>query len=311
MRLAGLVIAGAALVAMLLLAACAPDATTVRDARETLGTFVTVTAYGADEEAIESAVDEAFDAMAAVERVLDVYSADSAASEFNMGAGPEPTELALIESAAERLEVGMWFSVRLRDVVAAWDFESGGSIPEDSELVAAMAAGGFDPGGAAKGLALDAAIDVLRSDPAVTAALVSAGSTTLTFGSKPDGGLWRIGIEDPREPSEVIATIEAEGGITVSTSGDYQRYFERGGERFHHILDPTTGFPARGLRTLTVIGATDGLDSDILSTALFVAGKDAAESYARDSGLGLFLIDDSGRALGVPDPNQRFTITQD
>jgi thiamine biosynthesis lipoprotein len=93
-----------------------------------------------------------------------------------------------------------------------------------------------------------------------------------------------------------IITGEPTGTLNVSTSGDYQLYFERDGVRYHHILDPATGQPARGLRSLTVFGHLSGLDADILSTALFVAGRDSALAYAREHGVGLYLVDDRGEA---------------
>ncbi len=75
--------------------------------------------------------------------------------------------------------------------------------------------------------------------------------------------------------------------------------------RYHHILDPDTGKPARGLQSLTVVGAGTGLDSDILSTALFVMGVDKATTYAEDNGLGLVVVDDEGRVHVVPGPEDR------
>ncbi|MBN1192667.1 MAG: FAD:protein FMN transferase, partial [Coriobacteriia bacterium] len=162
---------------------------------------------------------------------------------------------------------------------------------------------GLDLGGAAKGLALDRAREVLRASGAVSAALISSGSSTVTLGTKPDGSVWRIGIEDPRDPDSVVATFAFEGDGALSTSGDYQRFFEAEGRRYHHILHPATGFPVQGLRSLTVAGSTlSGLDSDILSTALFVRGVDEASDYARDHGIALYSVDSEGRALLVPAP---------
>jgi len=291
--------------AVIVLSGCTRVSEPLRDSRESLGTFVGVTAYiakDADAAAARDALDDAYAEMAQVESVLDAHNSDSAIVRHR---GPEttlPAEAKEVLSAVESLGVGEEFSAYLFEVVSLYDFEGGGRVPTDAELAAALDRPRFDFGGAAKGLALDRAAGSLQGSSEVGAALITAGSTTVTFGSKPDGEPWRVAIEDPRNPDTTIGTIEADGDVTVSTSGDYQRYFERDGMRYHHILDPATGLPARGMRSLTVIGAKSGLDSDILSTALFVMGQDRATSYARDNGLGLVIVDDKGRVHAVPGP---------
>lgn len=289
------------------LSGCTRASEPLRDSRESLGTFVSVTAYlpqDADEAAARDAVDAAYAEMAQVESVLDAHDADSAIARSR---GPEtstlPAEATAVLTATDDLGVEEWFSPYLFEVVSLYDFEGGGNVPADAELDAALDKPRFDFGGAAKGLALDRAAGLMEGSSEIEAALITAGSTTVTFGSKPDDEPWRIAIEDPRDPDTTIGTIEASGGVTVSTSGDYQRYFERNGVRYHHILDPATGRPVRGMRSLTVIDAASGLDSDILSTALFVMGQDRAMSYARDNGLGLVIVDDKGRVHVVPGPD--------
>jgi|GEM_PF-186811 len=255
-----------------------------------------------------------------------------------------PAEVAEVIERIDALGVAHSFSPALLDVTGAYDFEEDGRVPDPGTLNHALSTArtfvtreapdglearfdwsgiaepsqsrgygslarvrwaGLDLGGAAKGAALDRAVRVLAGSPAVESALVTAGSTTVTFGEKPTGDPWRIGIEHPRQTDAVMGTIEAYGPITVSTSGDYQRYFERGAVRYHHILDPATGAPARGLQSLTVIGAKSGLDSDILSTALFVMGASDAVQYAEEHGLGLVLVDSQGRVQVVPGPEDR------
>ena len=154
----------------------------------------------------------------------------------------------------------------------------------------------LDYGGASKGLALDRAASVLDADASVLGALVTAGSTTIAIGSKPGGDTWRIGVEDPREPGSIVAVFErASGPLVVSTSGDYQKYFETEGVRYHHILDPSTGAPARGLRSLTIASTShSALQADILSTALFVDGLTGALEEATARGLSVYLVDDEG-----------------
>lgn len=294
------------LATLLMLAACGPRSEPVQDTREALGTVVSLTLYGSDTKAMRGTADSAYVAMAEVEAELDVHAPTSAISRVNAADTPEfealPESAETVLGTICALEVREWFSPQLFATLELWDFEGAGHVPTDEELTSALADLRYDFGGAAKGLAIDEAAVALREGGAVDAALISSGSTTLAFGTKPDGEPWRIGVEDPRNPEVVVATIEARGDIAVSTSGDYQRAFERDGVRYHHILDPATGLPARGLRSLTVIGDIPGLDSDILSTALFVAGQHAATSYAEAHGLGLVLVDEQDRTHIVPGP---------
>jgi thiamine biosynthesis lipoprotein len=162
----------------------------------------------------------------------------------------------------------------------------------------------LDFGGAAKGLALDRAMSRLRETPSVRAAMITAGSSTQVWGAKPDGTPWRIGIEDPRATGRTVAIVGSPGPgpMDISTSGDYQLFFDRNGVRYHHILDPATGRPARGLRSLTVYGAFSGLDADILSTALFVMGPSGLREAAQRYGVGIYAVDDRGRVIAYSAP---------
>jgi len=313
----------------------------VMDSREALGTVVAITAYpaeGADEADVRKGLDLAYAEMTRVESALDVHDPTSPIAKINANlAGDLPPEALEIVTAPGALKVDKDFSFALLEVLKLYNFEGEGSVPATglAEFMATyareggwmvtngyiqlrsdtdayhigpglrdrvMGRVGLDFGGAAKGLALGDALTALETSAPVEAALISAGSTTLTFGEKPDGEPWRIGVEDPRDPDAVIATVEAPGHVAVSTSGDYQRYFEFDGVRYHHILDPRTGEPAHGMRSITVVGNNSGLDSDILSTALFVMGTDKATAYAKEHGLGLVIVDDEGRVRIVPGP---------
>ena len=325
-------------IALVSLTGCAADEPVVVS-REALGTVVTVTAYGDDEQAVRAAIEDAYAAMAAVESQLDSHDPGSALSRFNDTPYEEqelPPDAVEVLNAIDALGASAHFSPVLSAVTRLYDFEGGGAVPDEEALYLALVAGnGFrrittetatfarvkdpdprlepggvlapalDLGGASKGLALDRAREVLRAGGAVSAALVSSTSSTVTFGTKPDGSVWRVGVEDPRDTSRVVAVFAFEGDGALSTSGDYQRYFEADGLRYHHILDPSTGLPARGFRSLTVGGAgVSGVDADILSTALFVAGRDAARAYAEEWDVALFAVDAGGRALVVPAPER-------
>lgn len=327
-------------------AGCRSASATVVEARPELGTVVEISAWGDDRTAVREAVEKAFGRIEGVERQLDSYDPDSEISFVN--ADPyTPAELpeaakAILDRIAE-LGVDEQFDVRLGGVMALWSFGESETLPAPDDLEQALSArltreypGGsvafvappqaplepiagraatspaWDFGGAAKGYALDQAAEVLAGDPAVAAALVSAGSTTIAIGEKPDGSPWRVGIEDPRDLGRIVATMQRDTGpLAVSTSGDYQQSFESGGTLYHHILDPATGMPARGLRSLTVSGsALSALDTDILSTALFVMGAEDAMAYAMQRDLSVYAVTSDGQVLSASPGDRGVLIEQ-
>ncbi|MEM7220227.1 MAG: FAD:protein FMN transferase [Pseudomonadota bacterium] len=149
----------------------------------------------------------------------------------------------------------------------------------------------IDLGGIAKGYAVDRAIERLERR-GVSQAIVAAGGDSRILGDR-RGRPWSVGVQHPRRPQEMIAVLPLVD-TAVSTSGDYERYFEREGIRFHHILDPTSGDSARGLRSVTIMGP-EGIFTDALSTAVFVLGVDAGLALIdRLPGIDAVLVDASG-----------------
>ena len=136
----------------------------------------------------------------------------------------------------------------------------------------------LDLGGIAKGFAAQKSVEFLENT-GVTSALLSLGGNVQTLGSKPDGTKWAIGIADPDAPSEHIAIVEFEGSMALVTSGGYQRYYDIGSKRYHHIIDPKTGFPADNELASVTILARNGTMADAYSTALFVMGLEKATEF--------------------------------
>lgn len=128
-------------------------------------------------------------------------------------------------------------------------------------------------GGIAKGYAVDAAARVLREE-GLSSFFVQAGGDLYVAGKKPDGSRWRVGVRDPRgkDANDYFATIEVEDHA-FSTAGDYERSFLKGGKRYHHIIDPRTGFPATASRSVT-LWAKDALTADALDDAVFILGPE-------------------------------------
>ena len=151
----------------------------------------------------------------------------------------------------------------------------------------------LDLGGIAKGYALDRARLVIENF-GVKAALVNAGGDILAVGEKAPGKPWRVGVQDPRSGNAMVAVASVKDKIIV-TSGDYERFFVKNGKRYHHILDPRTGYPATGLRSVTIV-ATDGLTADALATAVLVLGPDEGLKLVESiQGIEALLIDSAGR----------------
>jgi thiamine biosynthesis lipoprotein len=167
---------------------------------------------------------------------------------------------------------------------------------EGSRLV--LPAGmGFDWGGIAKGLAVDRAARELKAQ-GITRGFINAGGDLYCWGLNPEGRPWQVGVRHPRTDGLLGVLSLSESG--AATSGDYQRYFEVEGVRYHHIFDPKTGLPARGKRSVTVVGP-ETVVCDALSTALFVspAPERILEKYPA---YGAILVDDRGllSVLGRP-----------
>jgi FAD:protein FMN transferase len=156
----------------------------------------------------------------------------------------------------------------------------------------------LDLGGYAKGYALDLAVRRLRK-MGIENAIINAGGDLRAIGLH-GGRPWRIGIRDPRTGG-VLASIEVSGDESVMTSGDYQRFFEYQGQRYSHILDPRTGYPAQGTESATVIdgNATQG---DAAATALFVAGPEQWPQVAKSMGIRyVLLVDSAGMVHMTPE----------
>lgn len=145
-------------------------------------------------------------------------------------------------------------------------------------------------GAIGKGYAIEQAKDVLKSSDA-TGGMISAGSSIYVYGTKTDGSQFRVALRDPRGDENSAIGVLTLSDTTISTSGDYERYFEKDGVRYHHILDPRTGYPAdSGLMQVTII-CDDSVMGDALSTACFVLGLDEGMKLAEKYGVDAIFVD--------------------
>ena len=161
----------------------------------------------------------------------------------------------------------------IQKALALVDYEK---IQADSKTVTLKKGQSLDLGAVGKGAACDAAKAYLEKS-GVKGAVISVGGSILAYGKRNKlGDKWRVAVRHPREENAYIGVINLSEGF-VSTSGDYEKYFEKDGKRYHHILDANTGYPAdSGLASVTVL-CKSGLLSDALSTACFILGEEKSK----------------------------------
>ncbi|MEE3259054.1 MAG: FAD:protein FMN transferase [Candidatus Latescibacterota bacterium] len=266
----------------------------VREDRLTLGTLVTVKLYG-DETEVRPHIERAFTELDRVDSLMSRYRQDGELRRLERAAldgASASAELIAVLARSQHFAAltGGAFDCTVGALTALWGFPDAVAPPARAQIDSALALVGYeglevaaasiriarpglrlDLGAAAKGFAVDRMVAALE-ELGVVAGLIDAGGDIRYWGQKPDGRPWRFGVQHPRDPQCYIE-VEDLGLAAIATSGDYQQYFEWQGERYHHLLDPQTGYPARGCISATVWAAT-ALDADILSTAVFVLGPE-------------------------------------
>lgn len=285
-----------------------------------MGSEFRIACYAESRKLAAGAITAAFDEARRIDRLLSNYRPDSELSQVNQSAADSPVrisrELADLLVRCQRYSEASEgaFDITVGALVKAWGFHGGdGHWPSAWALWRARRNVGYqhllvdrenrevrfersglqlDPGGIGKGYAVDRAISVLRQY-GVYSALVSSGTSSIfAMGSPPaEGRGWSLDIRGagPSARSSQSVTLRDEG---LSTSGSYEKYFERGNDRYGHVLDPRTGRPARGLVAVSVI-ATTATDAEAWSTALLVNGAAWAHQN-RSPGMRVLLCPERG-----------------
>lgn len=265
-----------------------------------LGTLVSIKAYGSDNKKVEIAVKGAVKEIERIDREMDSGNPKSEVSKINKRMSQKaPSKINISEDLSSVIAISKnynieskgAFDITVGPIMELWGFNKEPRVPSMEKLQEALAfvdmnnleideknnvldfhkrGTQIDLGGVAKGYAVDRAVAILKKK-GIKQALVTTGSTTTVIGNKPGGIPWQIGIRDPRKEKKTIGILEL-SDKNVSTSGDYQIFFEKNGKRYHHILNPQTGLPARGFQSVTIVTTKSCTEADIISTAVFVLG---------------------------------------
>jgi FAD:protein FMN transferase len=299
------------------------------ESREVMGCTGTVRACGPDASALPGVVGDALDELERVDRLMSHYRPDSPLSRLNREAanGPVAVEPELLGFLAECLrwsrDSGGAFDVTVGPLMKAWGFfRDAGRVPGEAELARVRSVVGhrhvlldpvagtvrfdrpgveLDLGGVGKGYAVDRVVALLRQRGIASALVNLGGSSVYGLGAPPGRTAWDVGIQDPTHPSRVALTLPLRDRA-LSVSGGSERFFEKDGVTYTHIMDPRTGRPVRGLLSVAVLSehATDG---DALDDVFFVQGPDAARGT-------LARLPSTQALFFVPGPGRRWTLVR-
>ena len=279
-------------------------------------TVVSLTLWGAP----ETLMNEVWEVCARYEQLLSKTIATSDVSRINAAQGKtvtvDPETWVILQRAKEiSAQTGGAFSVTIAPVSALWTFTGmeTNSVPTDEMRLATLplvddqkivlgdnntvtipAGMQIDLGGIAKGYIADKVAQLLREK--AYAGIVSLGGNVYTVGTKPDGSKFSVGIKDP-EATHLSKAIIYTGDCTVVTSGTYERGFSFGGVRYHHILDPKTGWPAQSDLVSATFVTDSSMTADALATACIVMGSEKSLELAAAQGLDAIFIKKDGTVL--------------
>ena len=286
-----------------------------------MGTLVELTAVAPSDVIAQAALTNGFHEIRRLENMLSTWIEISELSRANQAAGRKPVGVSAetFDLLRRALEVAEYteggFNIAIGPAVRLWNIPATPRIPSATELELAAQYVDYrrihldatrrtvflekpgmriDIGGIGKGFAAEKAAAVMREIGA-TGGLVAIAGDFRVFGRRADGTAWPIGIQHPREPGKILATMDATDEA-ISTSGDYERYFMKDGVRYHHILDPETLQPARLCQSVTIL-APDATTADALATGVFVMGPVRGLALVERLGLGAVIVDARGRVI--------------
>ena len=305
-----------------------------------MDTVMDLTAYG---ENAAAALTDASREINRLERLLSRTIDTSEISQINAGGAvtvSEETASLLAQAQTYTAATDGAFDITIAPLVSLWGITTDSPyVPTQQEIDALLPLVGpehlhlsgdtvtlddgcaIDLGGIAKGYTSDCVEAVFRENK-IESGKISLGGNVFVLGGKPDGADWRVGIRDPQDENALAAVLTLRDAYAI-TSGGYERYFTENGNTYHHIIDPSTGYPAdSGLLSVTVVAEANGPDfsgpgngtmCDAFSTALFVMGEERALEFWQTGGydFDLVLVTADGRVIITDGLSDRFEVVKD
>ncbi|MBL3657901.1 FAD:protein FMN transferase [Fulvivirga sediminis] len=283
-----------------------------------MGSRFEITAVSDDEALAWQSIDACIEEITRIEKVISSWDERSQTAAINRNAGiksvivdPELFNLIVRAKKISNLTDGA-FDVSYASVDKIWKFDgSMQGLPSAEEVAASVAKIDYHNiilnaedhsvflkekgmkigfGAIGKGYAANKGREIMKA-MGITSGIVNASGDLLTWGKEADGSEWSIGIADPKNKRSVMAWL-AVGEMAVVTSGNYEKFIEVDGKRYSHIIDPRTGYPVQGLKSVTII-CPDAELSDALATSVFVLGKEKGMALINQlNGIECFLVDD-------------------
>ncbi len=308
------------LIIMALLApACAARPVTVQKTEAIMGTDITITVVAQSALEGEAAIDAGMDELRRLDAMMSLYKDGSEITKVNLAAGKHPVRVSpemieVVDDAAEvsKLSGGV-FDITIGPLVVLWQMQlKEGKVPTNQEIARVRPLVNYrnividrrastiflkKPGmimdfGGMKGYMADRVKELLRRRGINNAVIAVAGDIWV-LGRREDGKPWRIGVQHPREHDKTLAVLDLSDRY-ISTSGDYERFVIMEKKRYHHIIDPRTGKPSKGVISATLIGDRGAL-IDPLTKAPFILGPEEGMKIVKKAGAEAIIVDDQGK----------------
>ncbi|MBI5665940.1 MAG: FAD:protein FMN transferase [Nitrospirae bacterium] len=297
-----------------------------KESRVLMDTYCTITVVCPSKEKAREAIDAGYAEIRKLDKLLNNFEADSEVSAISRDAGTKPVHVSRETMELMQKTIGISkitngaFDPTIAPVLKLWKFSgrpADPSMPSSDAIKDALKLVGYnkiktesgssciyledkgmelDLGGIAKGYAADKAVAAIKAK-GVKAALVALAGDIRGYGLSTSGNAWKVGIQDPRPENpnaekpweDIFASIHLKDSA-ISTAGDYQRFFIKDGKRYHHIIDPSTGYPSdSGLISVSVI-APEGYMADGIDTAILILGAEKGMKLLESKGLDGILV---------------------